>query len=155
MKVAAFTLFEMIIAMALLSIVIALVYTSVSMAGGRAHNYSKNANEHLQLLAFSQHLEEDLATATHVFWDEPNAFTLINYDASRVTYILENTFLYRQKEAVKDSIPVNQIEVNAIKVNTPDKRPLLRELWVETRLFGQPLRLYFFKEYFAANKLQM
>jgi prepilin-type N-terminal cleavage/methylation domain-containing protein len=153
MKLAAFTLFEMIIAMALLSIVIALVYTSVSMAGGRVQDYSKGANEHLQLLAFSQHLEEDMALAAHVVWDNDGTFSVFNYDGTNVTYRLENAFLYRQQNAVLDSIPARTIEVNALNSQTPNGRSFLRELWVETQLFGQPLRLYFFKNYHAADKL--
>jgi len=155
MKVAAFTLFEMILAMALLSIVIALVYTSVSMAGGRAQNYSKSASEHLHLLAFSQHLEEDMAKATTILWDDESVFTMVNYDGSSVVYSKKGSFLYREKDTQRDSIAVQQITVNALKANTSNKLPLLRELWVEVRLFGQPLPLYFFKEYYAANQLLM
>ncbi|MEP2936716.1 MAG: prepilin-type N-terminal cleavage/methylation domain-containing protein [Gilvibacter sp.] len=155
MRIAAFTLFEMIIAMALLSIVIALVYTSVTMAGGRASGYSKSAGEHLELLAFTQHLEEDLAMASYVVYHQDDSFVIVNYDTTQINYHIENGFLYRQKEAVSDSIKVHNIEANTLESTTPKERILLRELWVETQLFGQPLRLYFFKEYYASNHLLM
>lgn len=155
MRLAAFTLFEMIIAMALLGIVIALVYSSVTMAGGRANQYSKSAAEHLSLLAFTQHLEEDLAVSSHVVWDETQAFTIVNYDTTEVHYYKKNGFLFRANETVTDSIAVLQIEANALQTASPNEQSLLRELWVETKLFNVPLRLYFFKEYHASNQLLM
>ena len=153
MKLAAFTLFEMIIAMALLGIVIALVYSSVTMAGGRAQQYSKSANEHLNLLAFTQHLEEDLAQSSYVLWDNQQGFTIVNYDTSEVRYFKDKGYLFREKEFLTDSLAVGQIEANSLQLATPDSEPLLRELWIETKLFGQTLQLYFFKEYYASNQL--
>lgn len=154
MKIPAFTLIEVVVALAVLSIVTALTYNGFSYLSRGTQSYMENSAEHLQLMGFVSRLERDLAIADEVYWQEDEV-QLEFYNGTFLKYELSRGYFKRVAENVRDSVPAKNIRVKTVESATEfQAQPLLESLEVDALLFDQTVPLYFFKEYHAARYLE-
>lgn len=155
MKLAAFTLIEIVVALAVLSIVTALTYNGFSYLAQSTRGYIDNTSAHLELMGFTSRLEADLAQANTVQQREDGALHLAFYDDSEIIYEFESGQLLRKSEGRKDSIAAQAMELGFVSQKedfTGDV--LVQEISISALLFDQIMPLYFFKEYHATQYLE-
>lgn len=154
MNIPAFTLIEVVIALAVLSIVTALTYNGFSYFTRGTQDYIENTATHLELMGFAGRLERDVALSQTVEATKSGDLLLKFYDGSKLEYQLRQGYFTRISKASRDSIPVQSIRLKT--VTNPvhyNSEALVTGISLDALLFDQIVPIYFFKEYFAAQHL--
>ncbi|WP_435578724.1 PulJ/GspJ family protein [Gilvibacter sp.] len=154
MKLAAFTLIEVVIALAVLSIVTVLTYNGFAYLAGGTRTFVQDSQQHLELMGFAARLEADIAHAERVEAPEDQQLRMLHYNNAEVLYQLRDGYLFRLTETTADSIPAFAMNWEPLAQNDPKASALIKGVEVEADLFGSPQHLYFFKQYHPAQLLE-
>ena len=155
MKVPAFTLIEVVIALAVLSIVTGLTYNGFSYLAQSTKGYINNTASHLELMGFANRVEADFTQAEAVFKGPEDAIEMEFYNGEHVRYQMRNAHLVRFAQGITDSIAANTLTLYMVpQKESFEGKELIQEITINAQLFNQAVPLYFFKPYHAAQYLE-
>ena len=154
MKLAAFTLIEVVVALAVLSIVTALTYNGFTYLSQGTRGYVENTAAHLELMGFVSRMENDIALAHSINYGESDNIILQYYNDNNIEYSLGANHLVRRSNDTRDSIAVKSVKVAQLsQAENITAQPLVSSIAIDALLFEQTVPLYFFKEYTATQYL--
>lgn len=155
MKVPAFTLIEVVVALAVLSIVTGLTYNGFSYLAQSTKGYINNTASHLELMGFANRMEADFTQAEVVFKGPEDSIALEFYNGDKVQYQMRNAHLIRFAQGITDSIAANNLRLYMVPQQEQFQgQELVQEITINAQLFNQAVPLYFFKSYHAAQYLE-
>lgn len=148
MKLAAFTLYEVVIALTVLSIVSALTYKGFSYLAMGSKTYINNTSQHLQLLGFANRLELDLFNANQLRSTQNQGFTLLNYNNRTIQYHLRGDYLVRIDQTPTDSIAVLELTHSPLKSPIQGSNQLISQLNITIEVLNTNVSLHYFMAYY-------
>ncbi len=152
MNFKAFTILEMIINLALMSIIVGMVYLVYGYFSKSLSQYSIMSTENFDLELFYSQLEEDFYIADKIVLIDEKKIEIIFYNEEYVNYSWEGKFLYRVNKQKKDSIKVLDFKATSLNPIDPAKKTLIKNIMVQALLYDKEAPLYLYKNY-ASNYL--
>lgn len=150
MKIKAFTILEMIINLALMSIIVSMVYLVYGYFSKNMAEYSLMTSENFEMASFNTRLQEDFYKADKILSLSGKEFKVLFYDETFVIYRQEKDFLYRLKGKMMDSIRSNGLQFTfANPVMPQDSENLVKNILITTELYGNTIPLFAYKNYFS------
>ena len=155
MKIRAFTILEMIINLALMSIIVSLVYVVYGYFSQNMKEYTIMTSENFLMASFNTRLKEDFYQADKIFSIGEKKITVIFYDEVSVAYRQEGQYLYRESDNSLDSIRSNGMTFTLLnpEVSTPSSK-LVKNVRIDAELYGKEVPLFAYKNYFSNNMIK-
>lgn len=150
MKIKAFTILEMIINLAFMSIIVSMVYMIYGYFSKNMTEYSLMTSENFEMASFNTRLKEDFYKADKIVSLNGKEFKILFYDETFVNYRQGEQYLYRENSNTKDSIRSNGIAFTFLYPDSP-KNPgnLVKNILVSAELYGNAVSLFAYKNYFS------
>ncbi len=147
MKFKAFTLLEIIITLALMSIVVSLVYVVYGYLARNLNDYAVMSNENYELRQFFTQLKEDIYHCDLLTTTNKKDYRLKFYDESIITYSLIDNYLHRKVGNTNDSIAIDVLSLNYLWQTSNYTLVPITEMRVTSKLYGKEVSFYVYKEY--------
>lgn len=150
MKIKAFTILEIIINLALMSIIVSMVYVVYGYFSKNMTEYSLMTAANFKMDSFNTRLKEDFYNADKIFSINENEFRVVFYDETYVNYRQEEHYFYRENGNRRDSVHCKGI---AFTLLHPDSKGasenLIKNVLVSAELYGNEVSLFAYKNYFS------
>lgn len=140
-----YTLLETIIAMALMTIIISLVYLTYSFFAKNVSDFSKMTSEDINVTMFYNRLKEEFYMSDNVLVEDSNSFIVSFYNEKQIVYSYDRNFLYRKQNNSADSIRISDVLIYRID-NHESK---IQSILIKAILYEKEVPLYVFKKYYA------
>jgi len=144
-KLSAFTILEMLINIAIMSIIIGMVYYIYSSFSKQIVFYQDDIQEEYILTSFCLRLKRDFYNAEKIK-GSINSLELRSYNNNIINYEVGGEFLYRIQENDVDSLKISKLEVS-ILVNPMTKEDLVQKAEIIAFLFGERINFTVMKKY--------
>ena len=142
----AFTILEMLINIAIMSIIVGMVYYIYTSFSKQVSFYQSDVEEKNSVSNFCLQIKTDFFKADKIIGNK-NSFEVIMYDTSKtVNYEVENDFLYRIQNQIIDSLRINKINVSS-KENFDFKESYIEKIEIQTFLFDEIIEFAAAKKY--------
>lgn len=149
MRVAAFTILEMVVTLLLMSIVISMVYVIFDYMSKNTRDYIVMTQEDFELRHFQSLLQQDVYTSEKIITTEPQSFQANFYNGSVSTYKNSNGYLFRKYNNQLDSIPLQSLILGFVSQEQNLKDSIVSNIAITSRLFGKNTPIYVFKNYYS------
>ncbi|SRX75260.1 hypothetical protein [Aequorivita antarctica] len=150
MKIKAFTILEMIINLALMSIIVSMVYVVYGYFSKNMTEYSLMTTENFEMASFNTRLKEDFYKADKIISTNGGKFTVIFYDETSVVYRQGEQYLYRENSITRDSIRSKGVTFTFLYSDLPkNSENLIKNVLVNAELYGNDVSLFAYKKYFS------
>ena len=150
MNFKAFTILEMIINLALMSIIVGMVYVVYGYFSKSMTEYSVMTTENFELEAFNIRLKEDFYNADRILFVNQKNFKIIFYNETYMEYEHVAPYLFRNAGRAKDSIRISQMNISYLEDTFPEKNEILiKNIFIEAELYGSYAPLYAYKDYYS------
>jgi len=149
-KIKAFTILEMIINLALMSIIISMVYFVYSFFSETVSDYSNMSEENFETQLFYMLLKDDFYLSDKVVSLNEGDFNIVFYNEETITYIQKNEYLFRQKGLQIDSLKVTELQFEFLLNDTKEaSEKLIKSITVKSLLYNKEVPLFVYKNYFS------
>ena len=149
MRVAAFTILEMVITLLLMSIVISMVYVIFDYMSRNTRDYVLITQEDFELRQFQSLLQYDIYTSEKIISTELQSFQVLFYNGSVSKYKSSNGYLYRTNNNQVDSIPLQGLALGLVSQEDGLEEGVVSNISITSRLFGKEAPIYVFKNYYS------
>jgi len=144
-NIRAFTILEMLINIAIMSIIIGIVYFVYSSFARQVSNYQINIEEQMEFDSFSLQLKTDFFNAEKIV-ALTDSFEILFYNTKSVKYEITDKYLLRKQNQNVDSLRI--IKVTLDRVSSLDSSAnLIRKVIVTAPLFNEPIEYVVTKKY--------
>lgn len=150
MKIKAFTILEMIINLALMSIIVSMVYVVYGYFSKNMTEYSLMTSENFEMASFNIRLKEDFYKADKIIPVNGNDFKVLFYDETSVAYRQGDKYLYRENGITRDSIRSKGVSLTFLNPDSSrSPESLIKNVLVSAELYGNDVSLFAYKNYFS------
>ena len=144
-SVKAFTILEMLINIAIMSIIIGMVYYAYSSFAKQVSYYQSGVIEQNELDSFCLQLKTDFFNAEKIV-GSTDSFEVFFYNTKSIKYEIKNGFLLRKQNQNVDSLRIRKVNVTTI--SNPDMNEILvQKAIITTYLFDEPIEYMVTKKY--------
>lgn len=144
-NIKAFTILEMLINIAIMSIIIGIVYFIYSSFARQVSNYQINIEEQMKLDNFSLQLKTDFFNAQKIV-ASTGSFEVFFYNAKSIKYEITDKYLIRKQNQNTDTLRIKKIVLNKI-TSLDSKTNLIRRAVITTSIFNEPVEYVITKKY--------
>lgn len=148
-RIKAFTVSEVLISMLLIGVIGGIVYYILFTFSVQFDRYMDREEKFLSVVFFKTSFNRDFYLSNKVT-EEHNAIVM-NRDLRRVVYKFEKDYITRSELQSIDSFKVNVLYVD--KAYETKEKELLNRVSLKYEVFGNEMRLNFFKKYGNYNKV--
>lgn len=150
MQIRAFTILEMIINLALMSIIVSMVYVMYGYFSRNMAEYSLMTSENFEIVSFNTRLKEDFYKADKIISINGREFKVLFYDESSVSYLQDEKYLFRKNGNTRDSLQCNGIAFTFLHPDSKgDSGNLIKNVLISAELYGNAVSLFAYKNYFS------
>ncbi len=140
-----YTLLETVIAMALITIIISMVYFTYSYFTKNVYEFSKMTSEDINVTMFYDRLKEEFYMSDNVIVENTNSFIISFYDEKQIAYSYDQIFLYRRYHNSTDSIRISDVLIHRLD----DHESKIQSILIKAVLYEKEVPLYVFKKYYT------
>ncbi len=141
----AFTILEVLINIAIMSVIIGMIYFIYSAFSKQIAYYRADVEEELAFGNFCLRLKEDFFRAEKITGTAAS-FETVRYNDERIYYVVKNGYIYRDQKSNRDSLKVDKITVQT-KIDPVSNEKVLEKISLGAFLFQKPLTFTAAKKY--------
>ncbi len=149
----AFTILEMLINIAIMSIIIGMVYFVYSSFAKQVSFYQMDVEEENTLSSFCLRLKADFFKADRIIGAD-NSFELVAYNTESIYYEVQNNYLFRRQQRDVDSLKIDKIDISSI-IDPLTKESLVQKAQITTYLFDKKMEFTVAKKYPIMSQFNM
>lgn len=151
-RLSAFTLFELMVAMVISSLVIALGYSAWQMMQQQVDVHRKQSNDLLRLVQLTSTMGRDFYGANRIRFSRMDLQFEGKYGSRH--YFISDSLVVRIEDERKDSFLMGNSDLRVAYFPVNDSSGLVKEFSIEFELNGEALPLHLKKEYPAASLIE-
>ena len=150
MKLKAFTILEIIIALALTSIIVSMVYAFFLFMSKSTNNYITHSTENMLVQLFYTNLKREAYISEEIVSTNSENFDMNFYNGEKVQYSMKGDYLFRSKNNQRDSIRVKNVSIEAVDLpSLKNNNHLVESIHISAHLFDNEIPMRVYKNYFS------
>ncbi|MFC5048343.1 type II secretion system protein J [Aquimarina hainanensis] len=150
-SIKAFTILEMLVNLAIMSIILGLIYFAYSTFVDQIRLYRESMEQQDKLSGMYLRMKTDFYEAVKII-KTPEGFSAIGYDESSIGYTVQPQQLIRTQGMIKDTIAIEKV----VLFSETDKNTgeiYIHKAEIRTTMFEESLSLWVAKQYKATTRM--
>jgi prepilin-type N-terminal cleavage/methylation domain-containing protein len=153
-RIKAFTLLELLVAMAITGLVVSIAGLAYNMLGRQFHTYKKESNEIASVFSFDSRLRTDILDAMHITWEE-NKLLLHRSEKEKLEYRFSGGYILRNDGARTDTFHIIPADIKLLYIGEEQEYGTVDEVYFEAEVLGEHEIFHYIKSYSASDLLNM